>query len=138
MIQDYAENISFFVEGTICYVIYAHELIFYRDVEGKNVAGIARHPESPRAQFTDCPTSVFRGVPIVPGPITVPKKGVKQIYSDITPENTLKLRVKGAEFQSYQVILESNLTIERKLCISIAFIIIIPAFLLLLKFSGNS
>jgi len=109
VIQDYAENISFFVEGTICYVIYAHELIFYRDVEGKNVAGIARHPESPRAQFSDCPTSVFRGVPIVPGPITAPKKGVKQIYSDVTPENTLKLRVKGAEFQSYQVILESLL-----------------------------
>ena len=109
IIKDYAENISFFVEGTICYVIYAHELTAYRDLEGKEISSVGRHPESPRAEFSDCPTSVFRGVPIIPGPITVPKKGVQEIYSDITPDNAIKLRVKGAEFKSYQVSLESLL-----------------------------
>jgi hypothetical protein len=109
IIKDYAENISFFVEGTICYVIYAHEFISYRDLEGNEVSAIGRHPETPRAQFSDCPTSVFYGVPIIPGPITVPKKGVQEIYSDVTPANSLKLRVKGADFKSYQVSLESLL-----------------------------
>jgi hypothetical protein len=109
IIKDYAENISFFVEGTICYVIYSHELIAYRDLEGKEISTVGRHAESPRAEFSDCPTSVFRGVPIIPGPITVPKKGVQEIYSDITPENSLKLRIKGTEFKSYQITLESLL-----------------------------
>jgi len=109
IIKDYAENISFFVEGTICYVIYAHELTAYRDLEGKEISSVGRHPESPRAEFSDCPTSVFRGVPIIPGPITVPKKGIQEIYSDVTPDNSLKLRFKGADFKSYQVSLESLL-----------------------------
>ena len=109
IIKDYAENISFFVEGTICYVIYAHELIAYRDLDGKEISSVGRHPESPRAEFSDCPTSVFRGVPIIPGPITVPKKGVQEIYSDIAFDNSVKLRIKGAAFKSYQVSLESLL-----------------------------
>jgi hypothetical protein len=109
IIKDYAENISFFVEGTICYVIYANEFTSYRDFEGKEISSFGRQAEAPRAQFAECPTSVFYGVPIIPGPITVPKKGVQEIYSDVTPENSLKLRVKGAEFKSYQINLESLL-----------------------------
>jgi hypothetical protein len=109
VIKDYAENISFFVEGTICYVIYAHDMTSYLDVEGKNISATVGHPESPRAEFTDCPSSVFQGVAIIPGPITAPKKGVQEIYSDVMPNNSLKLRVKGAEFKSYQVSLESLL-----------------------------
>jgi hypothetical protein len=109
VISDYAENISYFVEGTICYVIYAHEMISYREIEGLNVTSTSRGAESPRAEFTDCPSSVFQGVAIIPGPITAPKKGVQEIYSDVTSNNSLKLRVKGAEFKSYQVSLESLL-----------------------------
>jgi len=109
LIKDYAENISFFVEGTICYVIYASEFISYRDLEGRELHTNSRMAEAPRAEFSDCPTSVFRGVPIVPGPITIPKQGVQEIYSDVTPDNGLRLRVKGKNFKSYQVILESSL-----------------------------
>ena len=109
IIKDYAENISFFVEGTICYVIYAHEFTAYRDIQGNDISSVGRGAESPRAEFSECPTSVFYGVPIIPGPITVPKKGVQEIYSDVTPDNSLKIRVKGAEFKSYQISLESLL-----------------------------
>jgi hypothetical protein len=109
IIKDYAENISFFVEGTICYVIYAHEFTVYRDVQGIDISSVGRGAESPRAEFSECPTSVFYGVPIIPGPITVPKKGVQEIYSDVISDNSLKLRVKGGEFKSYQISLESLL-----------------------------
>ena len=106
LIKDFAENISFFVEGTICYVIYASEFISYRDVEGTNIAFSGRNAEAPRAESGECgpydPNIKDR-------PISVPKKGIRVIYSDVTPENGLRIRLQGAEFKSFQISLESSL-----------------------------
>lgn len=106
IIKDYAENISFFVEGTICYVIYSSEFIAYRDFEGTNIASSGRNAEAPRAESGDCgPYN-----PDIPDrPISIPKKGLRVIYSDVTPENGLKIRLQGSEFKSYQISLESSL-----------------------------
>jgi len=106
LIRDSAENVSFFVEGTICYVIYASEFIAYRNIDGTNIAYTGRNNESPRAESGDCgpydPNIKDR-------PITVPKRGIRVIYSDVTQSNGLKVRLQGAEFKSYQISLESSL-----------------------------
>ena len=106
IIKDYAENISFFVEGTICYVIYASEFIAYRDLDGKTISMQGRNPEAPRAESGECGPY---NPNIKAGPITQPTKGLQIIYSDVTDQNTLKVRIQGVDFKSYQLQLESNL-----------------------------
>lgn len=109
VIKDYAQNISLFVEGTICYVIYSSDFITYSDEEGKQINSQYRNAEAPRAESGDCPSDAFSGNPIKPLPITLATSGVQIIYSDLLPDNSLKLRGQGASFKSYQVSLESLL-----------------------------
>ena len=106
VIKDWAENITYFVEGTICYVTYASEFVKYKDRDGKEGESIGRNDEQPRGETGECPPF---GTPIVAGPITPPKQGIQIIYSDVLPDNSLNVRFQGAGFNSYQLSLESLL-----------------------------
>ena len=113
LIKDFAQNISVFVDGTICYVIYSSDFIAYSDDSGQQVKSQYQNAEAPRAESGDCPTDVFNGNSIKPTPITLSRQGVQVIYSDVLPNNSLKLRVNGNGFKSYQVVLESLLNSDK-------------------------